>query len=70
MGISLRASGWQYVGEAGGGSWNSKRRPRIDKHPTGPKGLWEKRVENWEFYERPRLRKIKKPIVIVNRLFD
>jgi hypothetical protein len=40
-GSSLKASNWKLVGEAGGGSWNSKSRPRVDKHPTQGKMLWE-----------------------------
>ena len=33
-GVSLTAAGWKQIGECGGGSWNRKNRPRIDKHPT------------------------------------
>ncbi len=40
-GASLRASGWKLLGEAGGGTWARKSRPRIDKHPTQTKWLWE-----------------------------
>jgi len=40
-GTTLHASGWKLVGEAGGGSWNTKSRPRVDKHPTQGKLLWE-----------------------------
>jgi hypothetical protein len=40
-GASLRAAGWRLVGEAGGGSWSSPSRPRIDTHPTQTKLLWE-----------------------------
>jgi hypothetical protein len=40
-GISLRASGWKLVGKRGGGSWNVPSRPRVDKHPTQQKLLWE-----------------------------
>lgn len=40
-GTSLRAAGWKLLGEAGGGTWNRKERPRIDKHPVGQKLLWE-----------------------------
>ena len=36
-GTSLYASGWTLVGECGGGSWNNKSRPRVDKHPTQKK---------------------------------
>ena len=40
-GTSLKAAGWKEVGKAGGGTWNRKNRPRVDKHPTGQKTLWE-----------------------------
>lgn len=40
-GESLRGAGWRCVGEAGGGSWSRKDRPRIDKHPTQVKLRWE-----------------------------
>ena len=33
-GTSVKAAGWKCIGEAGGGSWDRKNRPRIDKHPT------------------------------------
>lgn len=39
-GASLRAAGWRCVGEAGGGSWSSASRPRIDKAPTQTKLKW------------------------------
>lgn len=40
-GASLRAAGWKLIGEAGGGSWSRKDRPREDKHPTQAKLRWE-----------------------------
>jgi hypothetical protein len=40
-GASLRGVGWKLIGERGGGSWNVPSRPRVDKHPTQPKLLWE-----------------------------
>ena len=40
-GSSLLASNWKCLGEAGGGTWNRKRRPRVDKAPTVQKTLWE-----------------------------
>jgi len=40
-GISLKASGWKLIGEKGGGSWNSKTRARVDKHPTQTKLKFE-----------------------------
>ncbi len=36
-GTSLKASGWNLLWKTSGGSWNSKGRPRVDKHPTCPK---------------------------------
>lgn len=40
-GASLRAAGWRCIGEAGGGSWSRKGRPRVDLHPTQVKLRWE-----------------------------
>jgi hypothetical protein len=40
-GTSLVAAGWKLLGEAGGGSWNHRSRPRVDRHPIGTKQLWE-----------------------------
>lgn len=40
-GASLRAAGWRCIGEAGGGSWDRKGRPRVDLHPTQTKLRWE-----------------------------
>jgi hypothetical protein len=40
-GVSLIAAGWRLLGERGGGSWDCKSRPRVDKHPTQMKLLWE-----------------------------
>jgi hypothetical protein len=40
-GASLRAAGWKLIGERGGGSWKRISRPRVDKHPTQAKLLWE-----------------------------
>lgn len=41
-GTSLRAAGWKLIGEAGGGKWGRKDRPRVDTHPTQPKLLFER----------------------------
>ena len=41
-GTSLNASGWKCLGEAGGGNWSCKSRPRVDKHPLQMKIRWEK----------------------------
>lgn len=40
-GTTLKAAGWKLIGTAGGGSWNVPSRPRVDKHPTQAKLLWE-----------------------------
>ena len=40
-GASLRGAGFRLIGEAGGGSWSRKERPRIDTHPTQAKLRWE-----------------------------
>lgn len=40
-GASLRAAGWTLIGEAGGGSWSRRTRPRVDTHPTQVKLRWE-----------------------------
>jgi hypothetical protein len=41
-GTSLRAAGWTYIGEAGGGSWDRTGRPRVDHHPTQKKLRFER----------------------------
>lgn len=43
-GTSLTATGWRSLGERGGGSWSVPSRPRVDKHPTQPKLLFEKEL--------------------------
>jgi hypothetical protein len=40
-GTSLTGAGWRMVGETSGGTWSRGDRPRIDKHPTEPKLLFE-----------------------------
>ena len=40
-GASLRASGWKLTGEAGGGNWNKKNRPRKDSEYQQHKLRWE-----------------------------
>jgi hypothetical protein len=40
-GTSLWAAGMRLVGERGGGSWSRAARPRVDKHSTEQKLLWE-----------------------------
>ena len=41
-GTSLAGAGWRLIGETAGGSWSRDERPRIDKHPTEPKFLFER----------------------------
>ena len=43
-GASLRAAGWQLIGERGGGSWSRSTRHRDDCHPIQVKLLWERYV--------------------------
>ena len=44
-GASLRGAGWTCIGEAGGGSWSRKDRPRVDEHPLQVKMRWERKEE-------------------------
>jgi hypothetical protein len=39
-GASLRASGWRFLWETSGGSWDRGSRPREDTAPTCPKQAW------------------------------
>jgi len=41
-GKSLEASGYRLVGQAGGGTWDRKERPRVDTHPLEQKKLFER----------------------------
>jgi hypothetical protein len=43
-GVSLKASGWQLIGECGGGTWHRKDRQRTDKHPLTKKLKFEIKV--------------------------
>jgi hypothetical protein len=40
-GVSLHAAGWRLVSETKGGSWSRSGRPRVDRHPTQAKLLFE-----------------------------
>lgn len=40
-GASLRGAGFRLLGQAGGGKWGRKERPRVDDHPTQEKLKWE-----------------------------
>lgn len=40
-GHSLRGAGWKCIGEAGGGNWNCKSRPRVDTDHQQMKLKWE-----------------------------
>jgi hypothetical protein len=41
-GATLRASGWDLIGETPGRSWSVPSRPRVDKHPLQKKLLFER----------------------------
>ena len=43
-GSSMKAVGFQLDRISDGGSWNSKSRKRVDKHPTIPKYRWIKNI--------------------------
>ena len=43
-GASLRGAGFTLVGEAGGGGWSRRERPRVDLHPTQVKLRWERQA--------------------------
>jgi hypothetical protein len=43
-GASIKAAGWRLVGEVKGRSWTTPSRPRVDRHPTQDKLLFE--IEN------------------------
>ena len=53
LGTSLIAAGWKSLYKSPGCSWSVPSRPRIDKHPLGPKNAWEapigKAKRNWKF---------------------
>ena len=40
-GASLKAAGWNLIGETPGRSWSVPSRPRVDKHPLQAKLLFE-----------------------------
>jgi hypothetical protein len=40
-GTSLSVAGWRQIGEVRGRSWDTPSRPRVDKHPTQDKLLFE-----------------------------
>ena len=40
-GVSLSAAGWKCIGKRGGGSWSVPSRPRVDKHPTQGKLMYQ-----------------------------
>ncbi|HRF08511.1 MAG TPA: hypothetical protein PL193_07695 [Xanthobacteraceae bacterium] len=41
-GTTLAAAGWRLIGEVRGRSWSCASRPRVDKHPTQDKLLFER----------------------------
>ena len=44
LGTSLKACGWVCEGEAGGGNWSCKTRPRETTAPTCMKQRWSKKL--------------------------
>lgn len=40
-GATLNAAGWRMIGQTPGRSWSTPSRLRTDKHPLGPKTLFE-----------------------------
>lgn len=40
-GASVKAAGWRCIGKTAGRSWSCRSRPRVDKHPTQDKLLFE-----------------------------
>ena len=40
-GGAMVASGWRLLHETAGGTWSRPSRPRVDKHPTQQKLMWE-----------------------------
>ncbi len=52
-GVSLAATGWRLIGERGGGSWSVPSRPRVDKHPTQAKLLFERTAKGKKRDEMP-----------------
>lgn len=40
-GTTLKAAGFRLLGVRGGGSWDCRSRPRVDRHPLQEKLLWE-----------------------------
>ena len=77
-GVSLKSAGWKLVGERGGGTWNTRLRPRVDKHPLGRKWLYEMVNPQSKNRDLEELRRIKdelretdeKPDVYMESLFD
>lgn len=43
-GSSLRGSGWNCMGESGGGKWSRRSRKRTDNHPLQTKIRWGKTI--------------------------
>lgn len=64
-GVSLKASGWNNEGEAGGGQWkHTDGKPRRTDQPTGLKTRWSRCLNAWQDFDRP-------PCVVVDEtLFD
>lgn len=52
-GASLRGSGWQRVGLAGGGKWSRKSRARTDDQPTVIKTKWRRELNGFRSFSLP-----------------
>lgn len=48
-GASLRGAGWRCLGQAGGGSWSRKSRPRVDNASNRTEAIMGRRgmIVNW-----------------------
>ena len=51
-GTTLKAAGWQLIGETPGKSWSVPSRQRTDKHPIEPKTLFEVQSEGASMSKR------------------
>lgn len=44
-GVSLRATGWKCIGQAGGLRWTGRRKPTVDLYPAQMKTRYQREVE-------------------------
>ena len=57
-GTTLVAAGWTMLYESKGGEWSCASRPRVNKHPTEPKRLWEQRTTEEKIVSMPLLTEV------------